>query len=76
MKLMRSLERIENKLDKESGSSKLGSHGTLMRKEEEEVVENITNTSKNIPIREHALSQVHPMLGSIRDLKWMNLRVK
>jgi predicted RNase H-like nuclease (RuvC/YqgF family) len=28
MKLMRSLERIENKLDKESGSNKSGSHGT------------------------------------------------
>ena len=32
LKLMQSLERIEKKLDKESGSSKTGSHGTPKKK--------------------------------------------
>jgi hypothetical protein len=32
MKLIQSLEIIENKLDKESGSNKLGSHGTPEKK--------------------------------------------
>jgi hypothetical protein len=32
MKLVQSLEKIENKLDKESGSNKLGIHNTLREK--------------------------------------------
>jgi hypothetical protein len=45
--------------------------GPLMRKEEEEVVSDITNTSKSIPIREHAIAQVHPLLGNIGGMGWM-----
>jgi hypothetical protein len=65
---MQILERIENKLDKESGSRKLGIHGSPRRKEDQEVVVGITVTPRSILIREHIATQVHPLSGSIRGL--------
>jgi hypothetical protein len=76
MKLLQSLNIIENKLDKESGSSKSGSHRPLMRKEEQEVLADITTTPRGIPIREHTASQVHPLSGSTRGLGWMSYEEK
>jgi hypothetical protein len=72
MKLMQSLERIENKLDKESGSNKSGSHRSPDEERREGVVADITNTPKGIPIGEHTTVQVHPLPGSIGGLGWMN----
>jgi hypothetical protein len=43
-----------------------------MRKEEEEVVADITNTPKSIPIGEHTVAQVHPLSGNIGGLGWMS----
>jgi hypothetical protein len=63
---MQSLEIIENKLDKESGSTKLGS---LIRTK---VIADITNTPRGIPIRDYTRTQVYPLLGIIRGLGRMS----
>jgi hypothetical protein len=76
MKLLESLNIIEKKLDKESGSSKSGSHRSLMRKEKQEVLADITITPRGIPIRDHTTAQVHPLSESIRGLGWMSYEEK
>jgi hypothetical protein len=43
----------------------------LMRKEEEEVVTDITITPKDIPKRGHAVVQVHLLPKIIGDIEWM-----
>jgi hypothetical protein len=72
MKLMRSLERIEKKLDKESGSNKSRSH----RSPNEEIKERSGNRhhqhSQGIPKGGHTADQVHLLPEIIGDLKWMN----
>jgi hypothetical protein len=50
--------------------------GLLMRKEEQEVLADITITPRGIPIRDHTANQVHPLLGSIRGLGWMSYEEK
>jgi hypothetical protein len=50
--------------------------GLLMRKEEQEVLANITNTPRVIPITEHTTSQVHPLLRAIRGLGRMSYEGK
>jgi hypothetical protein len=72
MKLMKSLDIIENKLDKESGSNKSGSHRTLRKKEDQGVIADITITLKDNPKGENIESQFHPLPGSIRGMGWMN----
>jgi hypothetical protein len=77
MKLIYILDKIEKKFNKESGSSKLGNHRSLMRKEEQGVVADITITPKGIPIRENTTTQVHLLSGSIiRGLVWMHCEEK
>jgi hypothetical protein len=44
----------------------------MMRKEEEEVVANITNTLKGIPKGGQTEVQVHPMSRNIGGLEWMS----
>jgi len=68
MKLIQSQDRIEKKLDKESGSTKSG----LRKEEDPRVIEDITITLKDNPKGGNISSQVHPLIGSIRVLGWMN----
>jgi hypothetical protein len=49
-----------------------GARGPLMRKEEKEVVTEITNIPIGIPKGGHTTIQVHLLPESIRDMKWMN----
>jgi hypothetical protein len=72
LKLMKSLERIEKKLDKESDSRKTGSHRSLRRKEDQEVLAGIVITPRNTPIRRHTVVQAHLLPESTGDLEWMN----
>jgi hypothetical protein len=72
MKLMKSLDIIENKLDKESGSNKSEATGPLRKKEDQGVVADITITPKGNPKGGHIAAQVHPLPRSIRGLGWMN----
>jgi hypothetical protein len=49
------------------------SMGPMRKKEDKGVVEDITITPKNIPIREHTVAQFHPLSGNIiGGLGWMN----
>jgi hypothetical protein len=50
--------------------------GLLMRKEEPEVLGEITITPQGIPIRGHTTAQVYPLSGSIRGLGWMSYEDK
>jgi hypothetical protein len=50
--------------------------GLLMRKEEQEVLADITVTTQGIPIRGNIAAQVHPLSGSIRGLGWMSYEEK
>jgi hypothetical protein len=50
--------------------------GLLMRKEEQEVLADITVTPRGIPIRENTTAQVHPLSGSIRGMGWMSYEEK
>jgi hypothetical protein len=59
--LMQSLERIENKLDKESGSRKFASHRSPNDKTRTRSVRRHHQHSLVISIREKTLAQVHPM---------------
>jgi hypothetical protein len=47
-----------------------------MRKEEQEVLANITTTLRGIPIREKETTQVHPLSEGIRGLGWMSYEEK
>jgi hypothetical protein len=47
-----------------------------MRKEEKEVLEDITITPQGIPITWNTTNKVHPLSGSIRVLGWMSYEVK
>jgi hypothetical protein len=48
----------------------------MMRKENQEVLEDITITPQGIPIRGNTTTQVHPLSGSIRVMGWMNYEEK
>jgi hypothetical protein len=48
----------------------------LMRKENPEVLADITITHQGIPIREHTTNQVHPLSERIRGLGWMSYEEK
>jgi hypothetical protein len=50
--------------------------GLLMRKEDPEVLENITVTPRGIPIRENIQYHVHPLSGSIRGMGRMSYEEK
>ena len=50
--------------------------GLMKRKEEQEVLANITTTPRGIPIREHTTTHVHPLSGRKRVLGWMNCEEK
>jgi hypothetical protein len=61
MNLMQSLNIIEKKLDKESGSSKSGSHKSPNEKRRKRSVVDITITPQGIALRDHKKTQVHPL---------------
>jgi hypothetical protein len=81
IKLMRSLERIEKKLDKESGSSKTGSHGTPEKKGRSRSVsrhhrhspkhsnKRAHNSSSPSPTRKHRKSEVDELKGEMNKIK-------
>jgi hypothetical protein len=71
MKLMWSLEIIENKLYKVSGSIKLGSHRSPYEEIREISVTYITNTPKDIPKGGHTIVQFHLLLESIGYMNCM-----
>jgi hypothetical protein len=71
LKLMESLEIIENKLDKESDSRKKGVMDPLRRKEDREALAGIIVTPRNIPIRRHVVVQSHILQKNMGDLEWM-----
>ena len=51
--------------------------GLLMRKEEQEVLANITITPQGIPLGEHTVVEVHPLSGNIRGgLGWISYMEK
>jgi hypothetical protein len=50
--------------------------GPLRRKEDQGLVEDITNTPKRIHIGENTVSQVHPLLGIIIGMGWMSYEEK
>jgi hypothetical protein len=51
--------------------------GLLMRKEDQEVLANITITPQGITMGQHTTTQVHPLLGSIRrGMGWMSYEEK
>jgi hypothetical protein len=72
LKMLKNLERIERKLEKESDTSKTRSHKTLREKEDRGVVADIVVTPLNILIRKHTVVQAHPLLENTEDLEWMN----
>jgi hypothetical protein len=76
MKLMQSLNKIENKLDKESGSRKSGRHGYPDEKRRARSVSRHHHHSRGIPIRENTPTQFHPLSGSLRGLGWMIYKEK
>jgi hypothetical protein len=47
-----------------------------MRKEEQEVLADITITPRGIPIREKVAAQVYPLSKGIRGLRWMSYEEK
>jgi hypothetical protein len=69
---MKSLERIENNLDKESDSSKTRSCRIPENKRISRSVRRHRCHSPNTPIRRHAEVQAHLLPKSIGDLDWMN----
>jgi hypothetical protein len=76
MNLMQILKKIENKLDKENGSSKSGSY---MSPNEKKRTRNVSihhhHSLRHSNKRAHN-SQVHPLSGSIRGLGWMSYEEK
>jgi hypothetical protein len=72
MNLIRSLERIENKLDKESGSSKSRSHRTLEKNGRSRNGSRHHQHSQIIPIGENTVAQVHPLSENIGGMGWMS----
>jgi hypothetical protein len=51
--------------------------GLMMREDEQEVLEDIANTTQGIPLGENIVAQVHLLLGNIRgDLWWMRYKEK
>jgi hypothetical protein len=48
--------------------------GLMMRGEGKEVLGDITITPQGIPLGEHIVDQVHPLLGNIRGLGWMSYK--
>jgi hypothetical protein len=59
--MLKNLEIIERKLEKESDTSKTGSHRTLERKKDRGVVVDIVVAPQSIPIRNHTVVQAHPL---------------
>jgi hypothetical protein len=50
--------------------------GLLMRKEELEVLADVTVTPPGISMREYTTTQFHPLSRSIRGLGWMSYEEK
>jgi hypothetical protein len=81
MKLMHSLNRIENKLDKESGSCKLGSHRSPDEKRRARSVsrhhhhsprhsnKRAHNNSSPSPVRKHKRYRVDELRGEMNKIK-------
>jgi hypothetical protein len=63
---MQSLDIIEKKWIRSLTQANQEVTGLLMRKEEQEVLADITITPQGIPLGEHTIAQVHPLSGSIR----------
>jgi hypothetical protein len=76
MKLMQSLNIIENKLDKESGSRKVGSRGSLDEKRRTRSVSRHHHHSpRHSNRRAHSISSPSPV-RKIRGLGWMRYEEK
>jgi hypothetical protein len=71
LNLMKSLDRIENKLDKERDSRKTGSH-IIMREEDQGLLVDTIITPKVSPRGGHTIVQSHILPESTRYLEWMN----
>jgi hypothetical protein len=69
---MQILDKIEKKLDKESGSNKSGSHRSPDEKIRTRSGSRLHHHSKGIPIGENTTTQVHPMSRSIGGMGWMS----
>ena len=72
LRMLKSLERIEKKLEKESDSNKTESRRTHERKEDQGVSANIVIAPQSIPVRKHTVVQAHPLPENTEDLEWMN----
>jgi acetyl-CoA carboxylase carboxyltransferase component len=72
IKLIQSLERIENKLDKGSDSSKSGSHGSPDERGNQGVLADTIITPKGTLRGGNTVVQAHLLSESIGDLEWMN----
>jgi hypothetical protein len=71
MKLMKSLKEYKRNWIRRVAQENQEITGLLMRKEEQEVLANITITPRGIPIRENTTDQVFPLSRSIRGLGWI-----
>jgi hypothetical protein len=76
MNLLQILNIIEKKLDKESDSSKYGSHMPLDEKRKTRSVSRYHHHSQGILIREHIIAHVHPLSRIKRVMGWMNCEEK
>jgi hypothetical protein len=73
MKLVKILDRIEKKLDKENGSSKSGSHKTLEEKGiSRSGRRHHHHSQRHSNRREHRISIPSPVRKHLKVLGWMN----
>jgi hypothetical protein len=69
---MKSLERIEKKLDKERDSKQNRESLDFLREEDQGVLVDTIITPKVTPRGGHTVVQAHLLPESTRDLEWMN----
>jgi hypothetical protein len=72
LRMLKSLERIEKKLEKESDTRKTGSHRTPERKRRSRSGSRHRRRSPKHSIRKHTVVQAHPLPENTEDLEWMN----
>jgi hypothetical protein len=72
LKMLKNLERIERKLEKESDTRKTWNRRTPERKLDRGVVADIVISPQSILIRKHIVVQAHPLPENTEDLEWMN----
>jgi hypothetical protein len=72
LKMLKSLERIERKLEKESDTRKTGSRRTPERKRRSRSGRRHRRRSPKHSVRKHTVVQAHPLPENTEDLEWMN----